>query len=310
MTTEPNDNKDGLSVDGDADRVGFEPVKKAGKPKGRGGFKLFVILVLLTAVVAGGGWFYFGDKMDEPGMTAADKMPVVRAEEDPIKVRPKDPGGMAIPDRDKLVYERLNGTESQPKVERLLPDPEEPQAPPMPDVGSDTTKTDSAADTPKPTMPEPVEASEVAKEAPIVDDQTTKEAATTDPVGNKIAEALEDAPKAPSADEVAAIAPPPSAPEAKTPMTEAPVAQTSGYQVQLGALRTEERATAAWRGLVKKHDALLGGLSHDIVRADLGTKGIFYRLRAGPFANKTDASALCDKLKEQKVGCLPVKAGS
>jgi hypothetical protein len=52
-----------------------------------------------------------------------------------------------------------------------------------------------------------------------------------------------------------------------------------------------------------KHASLLGGLSADIQRADLGDKGIYYRLRAG-YMGKTDAAELCAKLKAQGQGCL------
>ena len=82
------------------------------------------------------------------------------------------------------------------------------------------------------------------------------------------------------------------------------------YRVQLVAVRSEERARAVWRGLVKKHDDLLGSLRHDVVRADLGGKGVYYRLRAGLFADKDAANFLCAKLKALKVGCITVKAGS
>ena len=85
----------------------------------------------------------------------------------------------------------------------------------------------------------------------------------------------------------------------------APSAQAAsgGYVVQLAAFRDEDAARAAFRGLQGKHASLLGGLSADIQRADLGDKGIYYRLRAG-YMDKTDAAELCAKLKAQGQGCL------
>ncbi len=52
--------------------------------------------------------------------------PLIQAESGPFKVRPENPGGIAIPHQDKLVYGRLTpqSGEDQP-VERLLPPPDQ-----------------------------------------------------------------------------------------------------------------------------------------------------------------------------------------
>lgn len=304
MTTEPTPEIRPPRVD----RADFEPVGKTAEPKGRGGLKPFLVLAFLTLFGAGAGYVYLGDGIGRSGRTAADGIPVIRAEETPIKRRPEDPGGMAIPDRDKLVYERLKGTETPPKVERLLPGPEEPQTPPMSGGGSDFSKpvgTEGAS-----RMPEPVEPKEIAKEAPIVETPGTGDAAKSDGAkGDRMAGTSKSTPASdPTPAEVGNIVKPPVASVAP------PVARfaTRGpaYRVQLVAVRSEERARAVWRGLVKKHDDLLGSLRHDVVRADLGGKGVYYRLRAGLFADKDAANFLCAKLKALKVGCITVKAGS
>ena len=52
---------------------------------------------------------------------------VVEADKTPMKEKPLDPGGMKFPNQDKTVFETFsNGTQQQPKVERVLPAPEEP----------------------------------------------------------------------------------------------------------------------------------------------------------------------------------------
>jgi hypothetical protein len=82
------------------------------------------------------------------------------------------------------------------------------------------------------------------------------------------------------------------------------------YQIQIAAVRTPERATIEWARLKSKHGDLLGGYSLNVVRADLGpTKGVFYRLRAGPIAWEDVAKVLCDNLGKRKVGCLIVRPG-
>jgi len=61
--------------------------------------------------------------------------------------------------------------------------------------------------------------------------------------------------------------------------------------------------------LQKKHQSLLGKLSLNVVRADLGKRGIYYRLRAGTFANQVVAKALCQSLAKVKVACLVIRPG-
>ena len=89
----------------------------------------------------------------------------------------------------------------------------------------------------------------------------------------------------------------------------APFTSDGGYSVQLAAVRDESAARGEWRRLRERHAELLGNLSLNVVRADLGPKGIFYRLRAGPLADKATARALCQVLAKKKVGCLVIPPG-
>ena len=82
-------------------------------------------LMIVVLFVAGGylAWAEWGNeilKIDRGGL------PIVRTPKDPIKVRPKDPGGIEIPNQDKLVYDRLERTTPRERTENLLPRPEKP----------------------------------------------------------------------------------------------------------------------------------------------------------------------------------------
>ena len=91
-------------------------------------------------------------------------------------------------------------------------------------------------------------------------------------------------------------------PAATTP---APAIATQGaWVVQILALREEAAAQKAWDGLQKKHPSLLGGQSLDVEKADLGSKGVFYRVRAAGFTTKQAAQATCTKLKAAGQDCL------
>jgi cell division septation protein DedD len=78
------------------------------------------------------------------------------------------------------------------------------------------------------------------------------------------------------------------------------------HLVQIAALRTQAAADAAWSSAVGAHPGLFTGAEKRVQRADLGAKGVFYRLRVGAFAERTNASEFCDALKERGETCIVV----
>ena len=71
------------------------------------------------------------------------------------------------------------------------------------------------------------------------------------------------------------------------------------YVVQISARRSEQDALAAFSSLKSKYGSVLDGYRPLIQRADLGNKGIFYRLRVGPMQNKETATSVCTQLKSK-----------
>jgi cell division septation protein DedD len=95
---------------------------------------------------------------------------------------------------------------------------------------------------------------------------------------------------------------PPLAAQAK-----AAPAPAKGYRLQLGAMRTQESAQQEWQRLQHQHGDVLGKLAYAAPRVDLGSRGVFYRIQAGPIAAAADASRACNQLKQRGVSCLLVK---
>jgi hypothetical protein len=62
-----------------------------------------------------------------------------------------------------------------------------------------------------------------------------------------------------------------------------------------------------WSRIVGKNKDALGGLTPSVARVDLGEKGVFFRLRAGPLADRAAAESLCATLSAQNVGCIVVR---
>ena len=82
------------------------------------------------------------------------------------------------------------------------------------------------------------------------------------------------------------------------------------FQVQLMALRSETAAQNAWREFNRSYPRLASGAFVDIQRADLGARGVFYRLRLGAFNSRDEARNYCDELKSNGRDCMVVSRQS
>ncbi len=79
-----------------------------------------------------------------------------------------------------------------------------------------------------------------------------------------------------------------------------------GIRIQLAAVKNADEATPEWSRLQKALGGQLDGLVLTVESVDLGTKGIYHRIQAGPFADKAAASAKCEVIKQMKHDCLVV----
>ena len=77
------------------------------------------------------------------------------------------------------------------------------------------------------------------------------------------------------------------------------------FRVQLLAARDEEAAAGAWAGLQARFPDALGPLRSDVQRAEIGGD-TFFRLHAGPFADRADALAVCEALQARGADCFVV----
>jgi hypothetical protein len=254
--------------EGDYGLVGEQRVEEY-PPRDR---RLPAILLTLAvmALFAGGLWFAYLQGMKHAPAAAAqrDGVPLLRADDRPTKVKPEEPGGMKVPDQNVSFYNDKPGAQ----VEKLLPQPEQPMPRPSP-------VSEAAAPAPPPVAPQPA----VASPAPVPP--------AAKPTAKAAAEAKPAAPAKPAA-----------AP-AKT-ATPAPISATGGIEVRLASVRTPESARAEWARLKRENADLLGNLRANAVPVDLGEKGTYYRIQAGPFADAAAAARLCAELKKRNHGCI------
>lgn len=293
-----------------------DPRRRPRKPWIKG-----VIAAVVLAVFGTGTWYAYSIGMRTGSEGAA---PLIRADQRPSKVKPDDPGGMAVPHQDKTIFDRVKPTDEHKKVEQLLPPPEEPvarpkkpqqqAAAPTPAPAAPTTPSaaPAAPPTPAPTVtPAPTPAPEA--KAPAADAKTPPPAETKaapPPEPPTAAQLAAPPPLATTPTPAPQAAPKPAeAPKAVTPPAPAAAAPAKGgaYKVQIASVPSQEQAEKEWSKAKAANSDLLGGLTMSIQKADLGAKGIYYRVQAGPLADDTAAKALCASLQPRKIGCLVVR---
>lgn len=77
-------------------------------------------------------------------------------------------------------------------------------------------------------------------------------------------------------------------------------------RLRLAAYRESANAERGWRTLVARHGTVLGSLHHELVPVELGERGSFLRLEAGPFASLAAARAACAVIREGGDDCLAI----
>ena len=212
-------------------------------------------------------------------------LPSVIADAQPYKRVPDERGGLEVRDTDKRFYDQMDASERVPDLANLDNDPGSDLLQGGPPIDLRPNDDDMDGSDPDNGMPNSV-ADEVAELADLSRPDRGIESEALAPM---------PAPRAP---------PPPPPPREVTPQFA--FSESGPYLVQVAAFRTQDAAEAEWRKSAAEHPDLYRGAGKRIQRADLGAKGVFYRLRVGGFSQKTEADAFCDALKAQGDNCIVV----
>jgi len=78
------------------------------------------------------------------------------------------------------------------------------------------------------------------------------------------------------------------------------------YVAQLAALQSEAGTEVAWRRLSSRAPGLFASAQLDVERADLGARGIYYRVRAGFFPDRANAARFCERIRQMGQDCIAV----
>jgi cell division septation protein DedD len=251
---------------------------------GRGPLILVLALGVLL-IFAGVVWNTYrqGVRSTEGGL------PVIASNDGPYKRAPDQSGGLEVAGQDKAYYDSMDGL-GDPAVQKASarnPIDIRRRDPVLAGGPGELPPVEEENEAPK------IRYAEAEPQAPAEEDsQPIQIAVARTPV---IAESLE-----------------PITGTSEIAVTSAPSVQRSRfsevgtYQVQLSALRSEDAARSAWTRLQNTAPDLFAGANLDIQRADLGARGVFYRLRVGSFANRDAAKGFCADVKAAGKDCMVV----
>ena len=206
-------------------------------------------------------------------------LPSVLAEDGPIKTAPEDAGGATVANTEIRFFDEMDASSRDPVTE--------PQQPVVELAGAGAV-SDGA---PTNLLRGPVE--------PVTELDGT---IATPPAPSGSPQQV----ASPSETVAVAAAPVPVPEAAQGPKVRFAFAAGGNYLVQIAALRSEEQAETAWKRLTASSPELYYGATKVIQRADLGQDGVFYRLRVGAFADRSEASAFCDAIKDAGANCIVV----
>ena len=229
-------------------------------------------------------------------------IPSVIADAQPYKRVPEDRGGLEVRDTDKRFYDQMDASEREVEVadggsSELL------QGGPPIELRPDRDDLDEGSD-PDNGMPNSV-ADEVEALADLNKPDRGVDVASLDPVPVQIQRTPAKAPvPVPMPTTSRDVVPQDLPRQNQTPQFA--FNENGSYLVQVAAFRSEDAAEAEWRKSVRQHPELYRGAGKHIQRADLGAKGVFYRLRVGAFAEKSEAMAFCDAVKATGDNCIVV----
>lgn len=86
------------------------------------------------------------------------------------------------------------------------------------------------------------------------------------------------------------------------------IAKAGGMALHLSSNKTKEAAMQEWAQLQSAFPDQLISLHLEIARTDLGKKGVFFRVMAGPLPDKPAAAQICAQLKKKEQYCAVMPA--
>lgn len=274
--------------------------------RGLSGFAVLVMGLVMIGAFFSVVWIAYqqGIKTGQSGV--GGETPYVAADPEPIKIETAQNSDAEATDRE--VYDAFDGENDAP-VTVLAEGPEEPVSRDSADpIGSIAANAGAVIGDAAEDVSEEVEsrlASLAEEDAALFEDDASEAASQS---GSQAAPS-----RAPSLAE-ATRPTPTNAPAANTASSSAAAAParsnpavgalSGSHLVQVGAFRSNDEAASQWSRMQTRLGDFLDGKTPDVERADLGERGVYHRLRIGPFSSSIEARTFCSGLKERGQDCL------
>lgn len=245
------------------------------------GLKISIFIGIFGLVsISGLVWFALnqGDLIGE-----RQDLPLVKAENSPIRVKPDNPGGLEVPNRDRLILKNLE-TANPSKLgvpEKLIPRAESPIF---------TNNKESSLGAP--------DNEKISKDKGV---EQKQEKIKTSKLKRKSSELKKSEGYNKGQDEKIQKNKPLSI-ETKQEV----ISKAATHRVQLASLAKQKAADKFWKQMKKKHPTLFGEMLGRVVKIKLKSKGTFYRVQGDAISRNT-AEKICKIMKTKKQACLVVK---
>src|SRR5262249_12562801 len=253
--------------------------------------QILTIMVSIAAIASFGSVVWWAHNQDVRAGGKGLEPLVVQAPTAPARTKPENAGGLVPPNQDKEVYNRISPGAVPVQPEKLLPGPPVPKLPanglPLPSAPKPEPE---AAKTPTPIQPGQPPAAAVSGSGPTPPPATSPDKQPTVTQAPTPAPANEPAPSIAS-------------------LIEGMSGPAGGWRVQIASVKNEDIAKSPWARRQAAHGDVLGSLRMQPTKVDLGDKGVWYRVQAGPLDEK-QAQSVCSTLKSRKSDCVivpPVK---
>ncbi len=243
--------------------------------------QILTVMVSIAAIASFGSVVWWAHNQDVKAGGRGLEPLVVQAPATPSRVKPENAGGLVVPNQDKEVFNRLAPGAVPTQPEKLLPGPVTPKLP-------------AGGILPTPAKPPDTE---VATKSPTPLQAATPAAATpgATPSGGPTPAPAVVEPKPAASERGPSIA----------SLIDNMSGPTGGWRVQVASVKNEDVAKSTWARLQSAHGDVMANLRMQAVRVDLGEKGVWYRVQAGPLDEK-QAQSVCSTLKSRKADCVTV----
>ncbi|MDC0954930.1 SPOR domain-containing protein [Alphaproteobacteria bacterium] len=278
----------------------------------------FAILASIIAIVGGTTYFLLPSLISK---TVTD-ITVVKAIDAPIKIKPLDPGGEVVDNKNLFVFNILKGeNKADYQTETLRPTSPSPEPPPVDEAETaakavlgkpiatieDKSKTDDKAtansgdEAAKKPLPK-------AKPVTELTTQTLAKTAASEGATGAETKAATSTKASSKRTKLAATKPVASKADRDTAskIKKRVIVIQGGeplYMIQLAAFRNAEKATEIAKILSQKHKSRLHGVDLGTMSVDTGSNGIFYRIVSAPLP-RPDADKICGVMRRSGQDCF------